>query len=140
MTIGINNKVNNFSLYNSRNSNGYASASGSFLAVGDFLNNGTVSSVLDGGLYGNLLYNGNKVSSVGLYAWNIDENNKLSFTLISTLPQSRFFLFPARLRPVVTLKTLSHTPVAASAIPARNRPPWPTEPKFGATMAPQPRR
>ncbi|NBT47329.1 MAG: VCBS repeat-containing protein [Actinobacteria bacterium] len=92
MTIGINNKVNNFSLYNSRNSNGYASASGSFLAVGDFLNNGTVSFVLDGGLYGNLLYNGNKVSSVGLYAWNIDENNKLSFTLISTLPQSRFFL------------------------------------------------
>lgn len=89
MTFGINNKSNNFTLYNTKNSNGIASASGSFLAVGDFLNNGTVTFVLDGGLNG---YQGSTVSRTGLYSWNIDANNKLTFTLISVLPQSRFLL------------------------------------------------
>jgi hypothetical protein len=60
--------------------------------VGDFLNNGTVTFVIDGGLYSSLTYNGSQVSKTGLYSWNIDANNKLTFTLISVLPQSRFLL------------------------------------------------
>jgi len=90
MTFGINNKSNNFTLYNTKNSSGIASASGAFLAVGDFLNNGTVTFILNGGLH--TTYNGVQVTNVGLYSWGTDANNKLTFTLISRLPQSRFLL------------------------------------------------
>jgi hypothetical protein len=84
-TLAFNNKVNGFNVY-TQNPDKMQLFSGSSVAIGDFMGTGK----------GQLVVTDTSESLVSrptkLYSWEIDSDNKLNFTIISTLPTPRFEL------------------------------------------------
>lgn len=84
-TLAFNNRVNGFTVYTQNQSN-VQLHTGSSVAIGDFLGNGTGQLVVTDtpGPVGS--------NPTKLYTWSIDSNNRLNFTEHSTLPTPRFEL------------------------------------------------
>ena len=84
-TLAFNNKVNGFNVY-TQNPAKMQLFNGSSVAIGDFMGTGK----------GQLVVTDTSESLVSrptkLYSWEIDSDNKLNFTIISTLPTPRFEL------------------------------------------------
>ena len=84
-TLAFNNKINGFNVYTQNQSN-VQLHTGSSVAIGDFLQNGSGQLIVTDtpGPVGS--------NPTKMYTWSIDANNKLNFTEYSTLPTPRFEL------------------------------------------------
>lgn len=84
-TLAFNNRVNGFTVYTQNQSN-VQLHTGSSVAIGDFLQNGSGQLIVTDtpGPVGS--------NPTKLYTWSIDSNNRLNFTEHSTLPTPRFEL------------------------------------------------
>ena len=85
-TLAFNNKVNKFNVYTQDPTN-MQLYTGSSVAIGDFMGTGQGQLVVSDAASDIAGTNPTK-----LYSWAIDSNNKLNFTLVSTLPTPRFEL------------------------------------------------
>ena len=83
-TIAFNNKVSGFNVYTQSQTNPVLRGASS-VAVGDFLQNGQGQIIAT-----DQWTNGSAATK--LYSWNLDVNNALTFTELSTLPTPRFEL------------------------------------------------